>query len=125
MVWLQLRNGKVLYLNMELDRPSGLQAFQGYLSSYGDPSKTFGKYQHLEHAGALSIPMDKLTPKLIRRAQKEKFDAVIIDPIYKVLTGSENDAEQMAKFTNNFDKVAMELGTSVIYCSPSPACARW
>ena len=63
-----------------------------------------------------SIPMDKLTPKLIRRAQKEKFDAVIIDPIYKVLTGSENDAEQMAKFTNNFDKVAMELGTSVIYC---------
>ena len=63
-----------------------------------------------------SITMDKLTPKLIRRAQKEKFDAVIIDPIYKVLTGSENDAEQMAKFTNNFDKVAMELGTSVIYC---------
>ena len=107
--------GKVLYLNMELDRPSAYKRFKDIYQSMGIPPK------HLENISIWnmrghSIPMDKLTPKLIRRAQKEKFDAVIIDPIYKVLTGSENDAEQMAKFTNNFDKVAMELGTSVIYC---------
>ncbi|MDM5146180.1 hypothetical protein ICE98_03317 [Lactococcus lactis] len=57
----------------------------------------------MEHAWSF-YSMDKLTPKLIRRAQKEKFDAVIIDPIYKVLTGSENDAEQMAKFTITLTK---------------------
>ena len=107
--------GKVLYLNMELDRPSAYKRFKDIYQAMGIPPK------HLENISIWnmrghSIPMDKLTPKLIRRAQKEKFDAVIIDPIYKVLTGSENDAEQMAKFTNNFDKVAMELGTSVIYC---------
>ena len=107
--------GKVLYLNMELDRPSAYKRFKDIYQAMGIPPK------HLENISIWnmrghSIPMDKLTPKLIRRAQKEKFDAVIIDPIYKVLTGSENDAEQMAKFTNNFDRVAMELGTSVIYC---------
>ena len=107
--------GKVLYLNMELDRPSAYKRFKDIYQAMGIPPK------HLENISIWnmrghSIPMDKLTPKLIRRAQKEKFDAVIIDPIYKVLTGSENDAEQMAKFTNNFDMVAMELGTSVIYC---------
>ena len=60
--------------------------------------------------------MDKLAPKLIRRALKKNYIAVIIDPIYKVLTGDENSADQMAHFTNQFDKVATELGSSVIYC---------
>lgn len=60
--------------------------------------------------------MDKLAPKLIRRSLKKNYIAVIIDPIYKVLTGDENSADQMAHFTNQFDKVATELGCSVIYC---------
>lgn len=53
--------------------------------------------------------MDKLAPKLIRRSLKKNYQAVIIDPIYKVLTGDENSADQMAHFTNQFDKVATEL----------------
>ncbi len=63
-----------------------------------------------------SVPMDKLAPKLIRRAAKKNYIAVIIDPIYKVLTGDENSADQMAHFTNQFDKIATELGAGVIYC---------
>ena len=49
--------------------------------------------------------MDKLAPKLIRRASKKKYIAVVIDPIYKVITGDENSADQMAHFCNQFDKV--------------------
>ena len=60
--------------------------------------------------------MDKLAPKLIRRAAKKNYIAVIIDPIYKVITGDENSADQMAKFCNQFDKVCTELGCAVIYC---------
>lgn len=107
--------GKVLYINMELDRPSAYKRFKDIYRGMGIRPDHVDNI-HIWNMRGHSIPMDKLTPKLIRRAQKEKFDAVIIDPIYKVLTGSENDAEQMAKFTNNFDKVAAELGTSVIYC---------
>ena len=107
--------GKVLYINMELDRPSAYIRFKDIYQGMNVPPNHLKNISIWNMRGH-SIPMDKLTPKLIRRAQKEKFDAVIIDPIYKVLTGSENDAEQMAKFTNNFDKVAAELGTSVIYC---------
>lgn len=115
--WLGFKceRGKVLYINMELDRPSAYKRFKDIYLAMGLPPKHVQNI-HIWNMRGHSIPMDKLTPKLIRRAQKEKFDAVIIDPIYKVLTGSENDAEQMAKFTNNFDKVAAELGTSVIYC---------
>ena len=60
--------------------------------------------------------MDKLAPKLIRRAKDRHYKAVIIDPIYKVITGDENSADQMAKFCNQFDKVCTELGAAVIYC---------
>lgn len=60
--------------------------------------------------------MDKLAPKLIRRASKKDYIAIVIDPIYKVITGDENSADQMAKFCNQFDKVCTELGCSVIYC---------
>lgn len=42
--------------------------------------------------------------------------AIIIDPIYKVITGDENSADQMAAFCNQFDKVCTELGCAVIYC---------
>lgn len=63
-----------------------------------------------------SSPMDKFAPKLIRRAAKKGYIAVIIDPIYKVLTGDENSAEQMSKFCNEFDKICSELGCAVIYC---------
>lgn len=42
--------------------------------------------------------------------------AIIIDPIYKVITGDENSADQMANFCNQFDLVCTELGCAVIYC---------
>lgn len=60
--------------------------------------------------------MDKLAPKLIRRAMKKNYIAIVIDPIYKVITGDENSADQMARFCNQFDKVCTELGCAVIYC---------
>ena len=53
---------------------------------------------------------------LIRRASKRQYIAIIIDPIYKVITGDENSADQMAHFCNQFDKVCTELGCAVIYC---------
>ena len=60
--------------------------------------------------------MDKLAPMLIRRAAKKDYIAVVIDPIYKVITGDENSADQMANFCNQFDRVCTDLGVAVIYC---------
>ena len=42
-------------------------------------------HRHLEPGKqAKSVPMDKLAPKLIRRAAKKNYLAIVIDPIYKV-----------------------------------------
>ena len=77
--------------------------------------------QHLQNIDiwnlrGASVPMDKLAPKLIRRAQKKGYIAVVLDPIYKVITGDENSADQMAKFCNQFDLVCRALDCAVIYC---------
>ena len=115
--WLnwQCEQGRVLYVNLELDRASALHRFKDVYNALGLPPKNINNIEIWNLRGKTS-PMDKLTPKLIRRSAKRKYTAVIIDPIYKVLTGDENSADQMAYFTNQFDKIATELGAAVIYC---------
>ena len=115
--WLnwQCTQGRVLYVNLELDRASCLHRFRDVYEALNIIPKNINNIDIWNLRGK-TVPMDKLAPKLIRRAIKKDYIAVIIDPIYKVLTGDENSADQMAHFTNQFDKVATELGCSVIYC---------
>jgi len=107
--------GRVLYVNLELDRASCLHRFRDVYNASGIPPKNV-KNLDIWNLRGRSVPMDKLAPKLIRRAKEKSYKAVIIDPIYKVITGDENSADQMAKFCNQFDKVCTELGAAVIYC---------
>lgn len=107
--------GRVLYVNLELDRPSCLHRFKDVYDALGYPALNLDSIDIWELRGK-SIPMDKLAPKLIRRAAKKNYTAIIIDPIYKIITGDENSADQMAHFCNQFDKVCTELNCAVIYC---------
>lgn len=107
--------GKVLYINLELDRASCLHRFRDVYTALGLAPENLANIDVWNLRGA-SVPMDKLAPKLIRRAKKKGYTAVILDPIYKVITGDENSADQMAKFCNQFDLVCRELDCAVIYC---------
>jgi RecA-family ATPase len=115
--WLNWKcaQGKVLYVNLELDRASCLHRFKDVYQALKWEPRNLGNIDIWNLRGK-SVPMDKLAPKLIRRAAKKNYIAIIIDPIYKVITGDENSADQMANFCNQFDKVCTELGCAVIYC---------
>lgn len=107
--------GKVLYINLELDRPSCLHRFKDVYTALGITPEHLQNIDIWNLRGA-SVPMDKLAPKLIRRANKKGYTAVVLDPIYKVITGDENSADQMARFCNQFDLVCRALDCAVIYC---------
>lgn len=107
--------GRVLYVNLELDRASCLHRFKDVYTAMHMQPKALENIDIWNLRGN-SVPMDKLAPKLIRRASKKNYIAVVIDPIYKVITGDENSADQMSHFCNQFDKVCTELGCAVIYC---------
>ena len=111
----QCAQGRVMYVNLELDRASCLHRFHDVYETLGWKPDNLGNIDVWNLRGK-SVPMDRLAPKLIRRAAKKDYVAIIIDPIYKVITGDENSADQMARFCNQFDLVCTELGCAVVYC---------
>ncbi|MDR1408875.1 MAG: AAA family ATPase [Oscillospiraceae bacterium] len=107
--------GSVLYVNLELDRASCLHRFKDVYSAMRVKPNNL-KNITIWNLRGRSVPLDVLAPILIRRALKKRYLAVIIDPIYKIITGDENSADQMSKFCNQFDKICTELGSAVVYC---------
>ena len=109
------RKGRVLYVNLEIDPASCVDRFikiydaLGYDQTHMDDIIVWNLRGH-------AVPLDQLVPKLIRRVRDQQLDAIIIDPIYKVITGDENSASDMAAFCNQFDRICNETGCSTIYC---------
>ena len=115
--WLgfHCRKGRVLYVNLEIDPASAINRFLKIYEAQGLPirqSENIIIWNLRGHA----VPLDQLVPKLIRRVRDMKLDAIVIDPIYKVITGDENSASDMGAFCNQFDKICNETGCSTIYC---------
>lgn len=107
--------GKVWYVNLELDDISCKHRIRDVYAALGiEPEHTANL--DIWNLRGRSLPMDKLAPSMIRRAKQRGYAAIIIDPIYKVITGDENSAEQMAHFCNQFDRVCAGAGCAVIYC---------
>ncbi|MCC8044887.1 MAG: AAA family ATPase [Clostridiales bacterium] len=109
------RKGRVLYVNLEIDPASAICRFFKIYEALGLEMK------HTEdiviwNLRGHAVPLDELVPKLIRRVRDQHFDAIVIDPIYKVITGDENNASEMGAFCNQFDKICTETGCSTIYC---------
>lgn len=117
MEWLGMpcKKGRVLYVNLEIDTESFKQRVLEMIRARNLPQKDCSNIDIWNLRGR-ALPLDKLVPKLIRRAKSREYAAVIIDPIYKILTGDENSASEMGAFTNNFDRICETLGSAVIYC---------
>lgn len=109
------RQGRVLYINLELDKSSCTHRFIDVYKQMG-LKRLHNSFIDRWNLRGRTMTLDKLTPKLIRRAEKAGYAAIIFDPIYKVLTGDENSAADMAAFCNNFDRIARDCGCAIVYC---------
>ena len=112
---LECKQGKVLYVNLELDSASCYRRFKEIYMKRGLDPANIGNVTIWNLRGH-SVPMDRLAPIMAHRFKTGNYAAVIIDPIYKVITGDENNATEMSKFCSYFDQVATEMDVSVIYC---------
>lgn len=114
-IGMKCKQGKVCYINLELDSASCFHRFRDiYEKRKLDP-------KHLDNITIWNLrgkaaSMDRLAPILVHRFKNKEYIAVIIDPIYKVITGDENNATEMSKFCSYFDQVATDMDVSVIYC---------
>lgn len=108
------RQGRVLYINMEIDDPSCYDRFAQVYAALG-----LNVGNHLENITVwglrgYSTTITKLAPTIIATAASN-YAAIIIDPLYKVMEGDENSNSDVGTMVAQFDKIARGTGASVIY----------
>ncbi len=113
--WLgfECREGKVLYINLEVDGDSFMHRVHNVAA---EMKLKVSPNLDIWNLRGKNTVIDKLTPKLIRRATGKGYDAIIFDPLYKINQGDENSAAEMGRFFNQLDYICTTLRTSVICC---------
>ena len=129
--WLgmQCAKGRVFYVNLELDaeefkgrqieiwheRPEAGDAWAWDMLKH-----SFAKWNLKGYATAMKDLVQKLVRRVLRYGPPGTFMAVIIDPVYKVNGGDDNDARAVADFTNALDYICTSCGCAVIYAHHHP-----
>jgi hypothetical protein len=115
--WLgwQCTRGRVLYVNMELARESCFQRLKIMQEQWGLSKEALGNIDVWNLRGRTTRLKD-LLPKLLRRLREHPVDVIILDPIYKLISGNESDMGDVSRFCDLLDRISMELGCAVVYC---------
>ena len=113
--WLgfRCRQGRVLYLNMELDEASFDDRVKRVYDALQLEQKNLNNIDIVHLRGQIE-KLEKLVPQINRTIKGKEYAAVILDPTYKLGIGDENAAEQVTAFCNAIDRIA-NTGASVIY----------
>lgn len=119
--WLgrfQCEQGKVLYVNLELDKASCLHRFKDVCDALEFSQDDLQCLHNIRvwHLRGYPVSWEHFLGLVCRRVKKRGFDAVIIDPFYKLNAGCENNAQSMAQFCNGIDRIAAAADSAVIYC---------
>ena len=109
---LNCKKGVVLYINLELDEKSCFNRFKKIGQARGINDVSGVRIWNLR---GYNVPFEDLAPYIASMVKQDKLSMVIIDPIYKLFTGSENNQEIVADFCRKLDVIA-KAGASVVYC---------
>ena len=115
--WLgrQCMKGRVLYFNFEIDPPSFKNRVHKVVDKLGGKLEK-GRFDIWNLRG-IPVKLDELIDRVIAYARGKDYTAIILDPLYKLmLGGDENSAGDIGKVCVAFDRLASQLGASVIYC---------
>lgn len=107
--------GKVLYINLEIDRASFYDRVQNVYKALGIPPRNIQNITVWNLRG-YSVPFHQFIPAVVRRARQAGCAAIILDPIYKLGTGNENSASAIAHFCAGLDRITEQSDCAVIYC---------
>ena len=111
------KQGKVLYMNLEVEEASLFYRFKAIYQANGwEFNEETCRNIVPWNLRGFAVPLEKLAAKVIRRCKNTgPYKAIILDPLYKVQQGDENSAEAISTFCNALDKIAHETGAAIIY----------
>lgn len=106
--------GKVLYVNFEIQEFAWHERINTICNSKG--IKLQPGMLHFWNLKGHACSFRQLIPKIIEHVYNDGFDLIIIDPIYKMLGGAdENSATDIAELLNSFDRLVAETGAALAY----------
>ena len=108
------RKCRVLYIDLENDPRTSIHRFFQINERLYERERIPYELGILNWRGRAK-PLDELKEEIIQVACQE-YDAVILDPMYKIITGDENSATDMAYFCRQLDEIIKQTGATVIYC---------
>ena len=115
--WLgfDCEKSRVVYYNMEVDAGSFTNRVVSVVNELKLDKNEYANYFYTFNLRGITLPLPKFIDLIIPRLKSLKADVVIIDPIYKLMSGDENTSKDVGAFVGQFDRLAAAAGVSVIY----------
>ena len=107
--------GRVLYLNLELQRDHYNLRLQKICQAKGLCASDLRNLSTWSLRG-YAADFSELGPKIIKRMKDQDYSLLIIDPIYKAIGGrDENKAGDITGLLNELERVAVNTGAAVVF----------
>lgn len=117
---LHCAESRVLYVNLELDEADFLHRFRDILNQLGRRDEVSEDRIGTLNARGKANDVKQLVDEIIKRQSIARYNAIIIDPIYKVQTGDENSAQAIGELTRQLDRLAEDGNCTIIYSHHHP-----
>lgn len=108
------RQGRVLYVDFELDPPSFDNRVHTVAYAMG------ASYDEVEanikacHVRGKAMGTEATGRALCAMVERGAYDLIILDPIYKMMDGDENSAHDVRMFWNVVDRIAGSTGAAIL-----------
>lgn len=112
--------GRVLYINLEIQRPQFMHRVAKVVERRDCDKAAIGDNFDIANLRGASEDIASLAEKLTDAVRPGVYELAIIDPVYKVQKGAENDADSISRFCDGLDTLAESLGCSVAYVHHHP-----
>lgn len=123
--WLncfQCMQSKVLYINLEIDpafvydRIDKIEKALKWNFHHRDNLLIWNFYKN----SSIFQDLDMLFGEIISRIKALDISVLVIDPIYKLFWGDENNSEEVKKFLVHLDRISKETNCTIIYSHHHP-----
>jgi hypothetical protein len=110
---LTTTQGKAIYVNFEVHSVFLMKRVHSILQAMGTQAEPALDFWHLRgHACSAEV----IIPKVIEQLKGGDYSLVILDPLYKLLGGrDENSAGDIGDLMNQFERIAVETGAAVVF----------
>ncbi len=110
----ETRQGKVIYLNLEVQSQFFERRIKDICARKGMAvPEDIGSWSLRGHCTDHTV----LLPMLAEKLKGMAIAAIILDPTYKVMTGSENAQEEVAALMNSIERLGIATGAAIIFGS--------